>query len=51
MLEITYKIRYFKLSKILKKFNFIFFLNPVSFNGQSYQKENGNGTSGQLISR
>ena len=33
------------LSKSLKKVNFIFALNPVSFNGQSYQKQKGPGTS------
>ena len=37
------------LSKSLKKVNFIFALNPVSFNGQSYQKQKGTGTSDQSL--
>ena len=53
MQEIIFKIRYFKrgLSKSLKKVNFIFFLNPVPFNGQSYQKQKGPGTSNQSLFR
>ena len=39
-----------ELSKSLKKVNF-FFLNPVHFNGQSYQKQKGPGTSDQLLFR
>ena len=43
MQETLLKIRYFEtgLSKSLKKVNFIFFPNPVPFNGQSYQKQKG----------
>ena len=37
-----------ELSKSLKKINFIFFLNPVPFNGQSYQKS---GTIDQSLFR
>ena len=33
--------------KDLKKFTLIFLSNPVSFNGQSYQKQKGLGTSDQ----
>ena len=50
MQEILLKIRYFKRrsSKSLKKVNFILLLNPVPFNRQNYQKQNGSGTSYQL---
>ena len=43
MQEILLKTRYFerKLSKTLKKVNFIFSLNQVPFNVQSYQKQKG----------
>ena len=43
MQEILLKIRYFErgLSKSLKKFTIFFLLNPVPFNGQSYQKQSG----------
>ena len=53
MEEIHLKIRYYErgLSKSLKKVNFIFLLNPVAFNGQSYQKQKRPGTSDQLIFR
>ena len=53
MQEILLKIRYFErgLSKSLKKVNLIFSLNPVPFNGQSYQKQKGPGTSDQLVFR
>ena len=39
--------RYFErgLSKRIKKVNFFFLLNPVPFNGQSYQKQKRPGTS------
>ena len=49
----SFKIRYFEraLSKILKKVDFIFLLNPVPFNGRSYQKQKGSGTSDQLLLR
>ena len=51
--EIYLKIRYFErgLSKSLKKVYFFFLLNPVSSNGQSYQKQNGPGTSEQSLFR
>ena len=43
MQEIILKVRYFVrgLSKTLKNVNFIFSLNPVPFNGKSYQKPKG----------
>ena len=49
MQKILLKIRSFQrgLSKSLKKVNFIFLSNPVPFNGQSYQKQKGSGTSDQ----
>ena len=52
MQEIFLKSNILKeLLKSLKKVNFIFSLNPVSFNGQSYQKQKGPGTSDQLLFR
>ena len=53
MQEIILKIRYYGrgLSKSLKKVNYIFFSNPVPFNGQSYQKQKGSGTSHQSLFR
>ena len=56
MQEILLKIRYFEigLSKTLKKVNFMFSSEPFSsvpFNGQSYQKQRGPGTSDQLLFR
>ena len=53
MQEILLKIRYFErgLSKSLKKVNFIFLSNPVPFNGQSYLKQKGSGTSDQSLFR
>ena len=53
MQEIFLKIKYFKRgsSKSLRKVNFIFFPNPVPFNGQHYQKQKGAGTSDQLLCR
>ena len=52
MQEILLKIRYFErwLSKSLKKLTF-FFLNPVPFNGQNYEKQKGLGTSDQSLFR
>ena len=46
-------MRYFErgLSKTFKKVNFIFLLNPVPFNGQSYKKQKGLGTSDQSLFR
>ena len=48
MQEILLKIRYFEkeLSKPL-----FFLLNPVPFNGKSYQKQKGHGTSDQSLFR
>ena len=37
--------------KVLKKLTLFFLLNPVSFNGQNYQKQKGPGTSDQLFFR
>ena len=37
--------------KALKKFTLFFLMNPVPFNGQSYQKQKGTGTSDQLLFR
>ena len=53
MQEILLKIRYFERgsSKSFKKVNFIFLLNPVPFNGQSYLKQKGFGTSDQSLFR
>ena len=47
MQYILLKIRYFerRLSKSLKKLILFFLSNPVPFNGQSYQKQKGSGTS------
>ena len=51
MQEILFKIRYFErgLSKTLKKLTLLFLSNPVPFNGQSYQKQKGPGTSDQSL--
>ena len=45
MQQILLKIRYFErgLSKTFKKVNFIFFSNPIPFNGQCYQKQKESG--------
>ena len=53
MQEILLKVRYFErgLLKNLKKVNFVFLSNPVPFNGQSYQKQKGSGTSDQSLFR
>ena len=53
MQEILFKIRYFERAyqKALKKLTLFFLLNPVPFNGQSYQKQKGPGTSDQLLFR
>ena len=62
MQEILLKIRYFenRSSKALKKLTLFLLLNPVPFNGQSYQvpfngqsyqKQKGPGTSDQLVFR
>ena len=54
MQEILLKIRYFErgLSKSLKKKLTLFFVsNTVPFNVQSYQKQEGSGTSDQSLFR
>ena len=53
MQEYLLKIRYFErgLSKALKKLISFFPWNPVPFNGQSYLKQKGFGTSDQPLSR
>ena len=53
MQEILLKVRYFEraLSKPLKKSTLFFLPNPVPFNGQSYQKQKGPGTSDQSLFR
>ena len=50
---ILLKIRYFEedYQKALKKLISFFLLNPVPFNGQSYLKEKGPGTSQQSLFR
>ena len=54
---ITYKKFFLKkhfekvLSKSLKKINFISLWNPVSFNGQSYQKQKGPRPNDQFLFR
>ena len=37
--------------KALKKLTIFFLSNPVPFNGQSYQKQKGPGTSDQFLFR
>ena len=53
MQEIVLKVRYFErgLSKSLIKLTLFFLLNPVLFNGESYQKQKGSGTSDQSLSK
>ena len=53
MQEILLKIRYFErgLSKSLKKLTLFLLSNPVPFNGQDYEKQEGPGTSDQLLFR
>ena len=54
MQEILLNIRYFErgLLKSFKEVNFTFSLmNPVSFNGQDYEKQKGPGTSEQSLFR
>ena len=53
MQEILLKIRYFEkgYQKASKKLALFFLLSPVPFNGQSYQKQLGRGTSDQLVFR
>ena len=54
MQEILLKIRHFERG-LLKTFNFFpktfFSLNPVTFNGPSYQKQKGPGTSDEALLR
>ena len=51
MQQILLKIRFLKKSyqKPLKKLTLFFPSNPVPFNGKSYQKQKGPGTSDQLL--
>ena len=53
MQEILLKIRFLKedYQKPLKKSTLFFLPNPVPFNGQSYQKQKGPGTSDQSLFR
>ena len=53
MQEIILEIRYFErgLSESLKKVTLFYLSNPVSFNGQNYQKQKGPGNSDQLLFR
>ena len=53
MHEILLKRRYFEreLLKSLKKVTLLFLSNPMPFNGQSYQKIKGPGTSDKLLFR
>ena len=53
MQKIILRIRYFKrdYQKPLKKLTLFFLSDPVPFNGQSHQKQNGLGTSDQLLFR
>ena len=53
MKEILLKISYFQrtLSKTFEKFTSFFLSNLVPFNGQSYQKQKGPGTSDQSLFR
>ena len=52
MQENLLKVRYFeiRLSKALKKSTLVLLPNPA-FNGQSYQKQKGPGTSAQSLFR
>ena len=53
MQEILLKLNILKedYQKSLKKLTLFFLSNPVPFNGQSYQKQKGSGTSDQSIFR
>ena len=53
MREILLKIRYFErgLPKTFKKLTLFILSSPVPFNGQSYQKQYGPGTSDQSLLR
>ena len=53
MHEILLKIKYLKqdCQKALKKLTLFFVVNPVPFNGQSYLKQKGPGTSDQSLFR
>ena len=37
------------IDHLLKKLTLFFLLNPVPFDGQSYQKQKGSGTSDQVL--
>ena len=51
MRKILLKVRYLErgLSKTLKELTLFFLSNPVPFNGQSYLKQRGPGTTDQLL--
>ena len=53
MKEILLEIRYFErdYQKPFRKLTLLFLSNPVHFNGQSYQKQKGPGTSDQSLFR
>ena len=53
MQEFLLKIKHFEkgLSKSLVKVNFVFLSNTVPFNGQSYKKQKGSGTSDRSLFR
>ena len=53
MQEILLKVSILKedYQKLLKKSNLFFLPNPLPFNGQSYQKQKGRGTSAQSLFR
>ena len=53
MQEILLRIRYFErdYQKPFKKLTLFFLSNPVPFNGQSYKKQKGLGTSDQSLFR
>ena len=53
MQEVLLEINILKedYQKALKKLTLFFLSNPVPFNGQSYQKQKGSGTSHQLLFR
>ena len=51
MQEIILRIRYFERGLPLKKSTLFFLSNQVPFNGQSYKKQKGIGTSDQSLFR
>ena len=51
MQEIILRIRYFERGLPLKKSTLFFLSNQVPFNGQSYKKQKGLGTTDQSLFR